>query len=419
MENNTRGKVVVVVGGQYGSEAKGLACQHLLNLMKFHYAVRTGAINAGHTVYHEGKAHAMCQIPVAWVNPDVQLVLGAGTYVEPEVLDQEIRDIQHAGAEVRHRLLIDRRAYTHFRKFYADEVGMHQRMGSTGHGCGAAIIDKIQRKSSDNLFKNVGNKNEFVFADTAEVLNDALEAGENVLLEGTQGTLLDLHLGEHPHTTSRQTTASAWLTEAGLPPVNVEVIMVLRTCPIRVAGSSGTLANETSWYELVKAMNLRRQARELPPLVDPTVLEKWGDAEKEVAISLGLPALPHELFGSEREKYGEVLSIFHSRVLDKMSAEEQRELKKVIEMTTVTKKVRRIARLDLGDVRQAAVLNHPSAIFLNFLNYRFPELWGATTLEGVAEGTLKEVKKYIADVEEAAKAPVKWVSTSATTVIDL
>jgi adenylosuccinate synthase len=97
------------------------------------------------------------------------------------------------------------------------------------------------------------------------VLDDALGRGERILVEGTQGTGLSLYHGRYPHVTSRDTTASACLAEAGLPPSRVRrVVMVCRTYPIRVqspsGGSSGFMAQEISLAEIARRSGLNERA---------------------------------------------------------------------------------------------------------------------------------------------------------------
>lgn len=423
-----RGKVHVIVGGQWGSEAKGLACEYFAKTRKYAAAVRTGAINAGHTVYNKGRAYAMCQLPVAWVNKDITLVVGGGAYIEEEVMKKEIEWIKEAQSEavLAHRIVVDKRAYSHLHAFADKEQGMHERMGSTAHGVGEAIIDKIGRKSTGNLFREseyAKSKNniDFLLADTQALLSAFLETGQDVMVEGTQGTLLDFHYGiEYPYCTSRQTIASAWLAEAGLPPKNVEVTMVVRAMPIRVAGNSGPLPGETDWYSLVKATNEKLMEVGKEPIVSPDLLELFHATELKVAQEMGLPGLPHEVVDPAlRAQFSTELSSFHSTVLSRFTAEEIAELKKMIELTTVTKKVRRIAEIDADSLVYASTLNAPDNIFLNFLNYVFPEIWGVTSWDEVDKDTMLRVKSYINSISQMADAPVKWVSTGPQSVLEV
>src|SRR5215217_6924056 len=84
----SRGVLTFVVGLQFGSEAKGSIVQHLAPGVS--NAVRTGSVNAGHTIYHQGEAHVMRQLPSAWINPNTQLIIGAGALISPHVLLNEI-----------------------------------------------------------------------------------------------------------------------------------------------------------------------------------------------------------------------------------------------------------------------------------------------------------------------------------------
>lgn len=423
-----RGKTHVIVGGAWGSEAKGLACEYFA--LKRHYAaaVRTGAINAGHTVYFQGLPYAMQQLPVAWINSAIKLIVGAGAYIEPETLAKELDwldKLQWNTTLPRDRVFIDENAYMHLHEFAEKEQGMHERMGSTAHGVGEAIKDKIGRKDRSHLFTSSefykqNNNKRFQTGDTVDILHQMLMAGQDVMVEGTQGTLLDFHYGAYPFVTGRQTIASAWLAEAGLPPKNVEVTMVLRTFPIRVAGNSGPMGNnEVSWVQLVGEMNTKRAKAGMPALVDPSVLQKFEDTEKIVATEWDLPVMPTGMNAAQREQYATQLSLFHREVLTRMTDDEIKELKKVIEITTVTKKVRRIARMNDIYLRTAAHQNAPDNIFLNFLNYEFPTLWGVHSWGEVDLQTKDEIRKYLRHIEDVTGAPVLWVSTGPQTVLEV
>src|SRR3990167_930022 len=254
--------IKVVVGAQYGSEAKGEFVGHLAKELGGGVAVRTGSINAGHTVYYKGLPYKMQQLPTAWVEPDFKLIIGAGAYISPEILDREVEMIERVMPGVRNRLFIDHCAGLHLPRHHEEEKGLHERMGSTGEGCMAAIVDKMKRGFEYKRFSEseYAVKYEACLADTTELLRSAYNGGEYIILEGTQGTMLDLHFGLYPYVTSRQTIAANWVTEAGLPPsYEYEVALVARTYPIRVAGNSGPLPYETSWEELTSQVNVKLQ----------------------------------------------------------------------------------------------------------------------------------------------------------------
>jgi adenylosuccinate synthase len=99
-----RGRVVVVVGMQYGSEGKGHVAYLLASLTQV--AVRTGAPNAGHTFHHGGRTFKMRQIPCAFVNPAALLLIGPGGLISPPVLAEEIEQAREAGFDLRGRLFV-------------------------------------------------------------------------------------------------------------------------------------------------------------------------------------------------------------------------------------------------------------------------------------------------------------------------
>jgi adenylosuccinate synthase len=115
---------------------------------------------------------------------------------------------------------------------------------------GAATARKIIGREEEQLGAAVRlayqhpELKEFV-GSTAQELEDAYSSGKRIMLEGTQGTSLSIHHGSYPHVTSRETTVSGCLADAGIAPNRVRrVVMVMRTYPIRVGGPSGPMAAE-------------------------------------------------------------------------------------------------------------------------------------------------------------------------------
>jgi adenylosuccinate synthase len=420
--NKKQGKVLIVCGGSYGSESKGLVACELVKNEKIDYIVRTGAINAGHTTSpYKGKFYKTQQIPVAWVHAKVKLVIGAGAYVSPEILDQEIKEIEKAtGQNLKDRLFIDQRCGAHLLKHHQMEAGMHERMGSTGEGCSAALKDKIDRKFDYQMFRDTdyAKKNDgkhFQIVDTVAMLNDAYDRGKKILLEGTQGTMLDLHLSHYPYCTSRQTIAASWLAEAGLSPtMNIEVVQVNRTFPIRVAGNSGPFVNETSWVELAREINKKRLVFGLKPLVSPTAIDEFEDTQKVTQIDWKLPVGDPQFWSPEtRVKYSTELSRIHNEVLKRLPDATIKELKKFFEITTVTKKLRRVARLDLAELDYAISLNRPTYIVLNFLNYQFPSLYELKPNQSwKISPEAKKIREYIKDLELATDVEIRYINVS-------
>ena len=426
MSNN--GVVIIVQGAQWGSEAKGVMTAHLCVERQAHYCVRTGAINAGHTIWYKGREYKMQQLPVGWVNPGTDLVIGPGAYIHPETLEREAKWISKAtGEDARLRIFIDHRAGLHkdAHTVISQNAGRHHLIGATAKGCSSAIVDKIEsrgRRGEELLFRNHAVAQQYNLVDTQEMLMFAYEGGSTIVIEGTQGTWLDFHLGPYPYTTSRMTSAANWVAEAGLPPtLDFEVVLVTRTYPIRVAGNSGPMLYEISWPILARAIN-RKTGDE--PFVMPSSIEKF---EEYLAASRHSASMPryederwnalnqHEWPANIRYEYQTTLSELNATALRGMSSghpEEYRDLMGLFEMTTVTKKLRRIAEFDAIAVRKAARFNGASYIALTFLNYEFPKIWGdpdgtRACLQGPQEGA---INSYLSEAEEVVECPIKYVT---------
>lgn len=258
--------ISVVVGGQYGSEGKGAVAGRLAARSdRDVVAVRVAGPNAGHTVYgncppgctiHEG--HPMDQpghpwklrqIPVAAVTrPDALLVIAAGSEIDPVVLHAEVAALDSAGYDASSRLRVDWSTTIIEPKHQQAELGdvlfgggLVHRIGSTGKGVGAARADRAMRTA-----KLYGDR-PLAWDDTAQLLRADLDAGNHVIVEGTQGYALGLHAGWYPHCTSSDCRAIDFMSMAGIPPQEADVWVVLRTWPIRVAGNSGPMYREVTW----------------------------------------------------------------------------------------------------------------------------------------------------------------------------
>jgi adenylosuccinate synthase len=410
-----RQPIQIVQGAQYGSEAKGAIAAWLCEHEAVDFAVRTGATNAGHTVYYNGVAYKMQQLPVGWVNPDTRLVLGAGALIDIDILKREIDMVTTAtGHNVIERLFIDYRATVHLKT--AAELsatsGRHHRIGATGKGCSQAMIDKLNLRGLKEL--TVGRRPEFSgmpLTDTVALLNGHYNAGAKIQLEGTQGTLLDLHLGEWPYVTHKQTGPAQWMMEAGLSPaLPTDIVFVVRTYPIRVAGSSGRLPNEISWVDLASRLNYGRQLKDKSPLVSAAALEAFAAAVVEAGKGFDLPAGSNGLdmhwwSMTIRDRHRVAASELHATAIKSLDDATVAELSKVFEFTTVTRKLRRIAKVSAGDLRYAAMISRPTRVAVTFMNYAFPEHWGETY--GV---TNEEERWAIENVQRNCLAPVDMIS---------
>jgi len=107
-----------------------------------------------------------------------------------------------------------------------------KEIGTTGSGCGPANVDRVLRILKQA--KDIEGLKEFL-GDVSEEINDALDRNENVLIEGTQGTLLSLYYGTYPYVTSKDTTASSFAADVGIGPTKIDdVIIVFKSFPTRV-----------------------------------------------------------------------------------------------------------------------------------------------------------------------------------------
>lgn len=433
----TRKPILVVQGAQWGSEAKGNIAAYLCQSRGVDFAVRTGAVNAGHTVVYNGVKYAMQQLPTGWINPSTRLVIGPGGYIHWPTLKREIDLINAAmpDANVLDRLGIDFNCGTHTdaHSGLSSTANRHYSIGATGKGCSEAIVDKIKNRNNGyQLFMETDESGilpRAVFTNTTRMLNTEIDDGALILIEGTQGTLLDLHLGPYPFTTSRMTTAANWVAECGLSTsLDYEVVLVVRTYPIRVAGNSGPMNNEIEWVDLANTINNKLITDGRPALVSLVALTEF-ESKLVVAASEAttqgkykVPTIGREFrtrlsewTANERSQYRAAASELHRDALNLCSPETVVELKKLFEMTTVTKKLRRIARMSIPDLEWAIQVNRPSSIALTFLDYIHPEMAGVSSsmynpLSGYAEAVSRALYS-IRDLESRLGVPITLTST--------
>lgn len=255
-----RGSVTCLVGAQFGSEGKGAVAAHIAHDYEVH--VRTGGPNAGHTVICEGRPWKMRSVPCGWMNGNADLVIGAGAVIDRDVLTEEVEALEDSGYFVSDRLWIDPKAVVISpanRDLEGGTTGLpHKLIGSTGEGVGVARMAHISRGAIPGPLALTESRHVSDYSwdfggivDTGHLLEQALNAGRHVLLEGTQGMGLSSTHGEWPFVTSHDTSAAQLCADAGLSPLDVaDILLVARTFPIRVAGNSGPLFSEVSWEDI-------------------------------------------------------------------------------------------------------------------------------------------------------------------------
>ena len=243
--------VDVLVGGQYGSEGKGNIADYLSP--EYKVLMRVGGPNAGHKVYEEPPyTHISLPCGTRRETDSQDLLIGPGAVIEPTKLLKEIRDCEVEPG----RLIVDEQAVVILREDREwEEENLKREIGSTAQGVGKATARRVMNRFRDEraceLAKDLGSEfNELrpYLGSTAERLEKAYARGEKILLEGTQGTGLSIFHGDYPSVTSRDTTVSGCLSEAGIGPRRVNrIVLVCRTYPIRVGGQSGDFSKEIDW----------------------------------------------------------------------------------------------------------------------------------------------------------------------------
>lgn len=244
--------VDVYVGAQWGSEGKGNVCSYLAP--EYDVLMRVGGPNAGHMA--PDPKYKYVQLPSGTgANPKAKILIAAGSTIHLATLLREIGD--HPWLKIKGNLIIDGQAM-----MIDDEDRRIEDKGltviaSTKQGVGSATARKITGRGDHppfgppvKLAKHERLLEDYI-GDTKAVLHEAYASGKLVMLEGTQGTDLSIHHGAYPHVTSRETSAAGCLSDAGIAPLRVrKVILVTRTYPIRVGGTSGDMGNEITLDEV-------------------------------------------------------------------------------------------------------------------------------------------------------------------------
>ncbi len=269
---------VVLVGSQWGDEGKGKATDLLGS--RVDYVVRyQGGNNAGHTVVIGDQRFALHLLPSGILTPSVIPVIGNGVVIDPAVLLAEIAGLQERGIDTS-RLVVS--ANAHLITSYhvtLDKVTERflgkAKIGTTGRGIGPTYSDKVARigirvqdlfdpsilrqkvegalVGKNQVLVKVYNRRAMdadaiveellgyaesfrpLVADTGLLLNRALDAGKVVLLEGGQGTLLDIDHGTYPFVTSSNPTAGGACSGSGIGPTRISrVIGILKAYTTRV-----------------------------------------------------------------------------------------------------------------------------------------------------------------------------------------
>ena len=248
-------KIDVIVGCQFGSEAKGLVAGMLAKKNLYDVLVSVNSSQAGHTVpfYKDGIYHQIVtrQLPSSCViNHDALIYIGPGAVINLDVLFNEIRMLEDFNIPIKDRLLINPKATIISNDDINREknVKLKERIGSTCEGVGSALSMRAIRECY--IIENYRDK---LLHEHNIHIGELSKHHEFILLEGSQGFGLSTFSLYYPYCTSRDTTTAAFLSYAQLPFRDVRNIYgVYRTFPIRVGGNSGPMYKETTWDEVSK-----------------------------------------------------------------------------------------------------------------------------------------------------------------------
>jgi adenylosuccinate synthase len=229
-----------------------------------------GGHNAGHTLVIDGKKTALHLIPSGILRDHVTCVIGNGVVLAPDALFKEINMLEERGVEVRERLKVSGSCPLILPYHIAIDQAREQslgksKIGTTGRGIGPAYEDKVARRAlrlsdmvnMDRFAEKLATVLEYhnfaltqyykvepvdfdetlalaktwakallpMMADVTDILHNAREAGENILFEGAQGSLLDIDHGTYPFVTSSNTTAGGTATGSGFGPMYLDYVL--------------------------------------------------------------------------------------------------------------------------------------------------------------------------------------------------
>jgi len=256
-------RTVVVVGAQWGDEGKGKLVDVLAE--KADWVVRyQGGANAGHTVHIGDKSFVLHQIPSGILHPGVRCAIGNGVVMDPETLFTEVDELIADGVDVEGRLYVSERAHLvmPYHKLVDKASAASKAIGTTGRGIGPAYEDKVARRGVRVLdLRNPTRLRELVTAgveranaqlersgselrasvddtiatldaltprllgladDVGLCVHRAIKSGAAVLLEGAQGSMLDIDHGTYPFVTSSNTTVGGAATGVGISPMSLQ-----------------------------------------------------------------------------------------------------------------------------------------------------------------------------------------------------
>jgi adenylosuccinate synthase len=289
-------RCIVVVGAQWGDEGKGKIVDVLSDSADI-VARYQGGANAGHTVVLGDEEFILHQLPAGVLQPGTLCVIGNGVVLDPETFVAEADDLEARGIDLDGRVVISNRAHLvlPYHKLLDRVSESRQKIGTTHRGIGPAYEDRTGRRGirlgdleaperiehlvranvervnmllkalgSDefadvdqhlDILERLGPKLVPLSSDVGQLIHDALRAGKNVLMEGAQGTLLDVDHGTFPFVTSSNTTAGAAAVGAGIGPRSIDVVLgVIKAYTTRVGNGPFPTEKDDEVGEMLRTM---------------------------------------------------------------------------------------------------------------------------------------------------------------------
>lgn len=295
---DSKTRTVVIVGAQWGDEGKGKLVDVLAE--RADWVVRyQGGANAGHTVHIGDKSFVLHQIPSGILHPGVRCAIGNGVVLDPDTLFTEIDELIADGVDVQGRLYVSDRAHLvlPYHKLVDSLSSASKEIGTTGRGIGPAYEDKIARRgvrvldlrhperlrslvekavahanallssfgvsdradvdSTVKLLERLAPRILPITEDVGLVIHRAITSGANVLLEGAQGSLLDVDHGTYPYVTSSSTTSGGAAIGVGIAPTAIHAALgIVKAYTTRVGnGPLPTELNEVEGERMRKLGN--------------------------------------------------------------------------------------------------------------------------------------------------------------------
>jgi adenylosuccinate synthase len=290
---------VAIVGTQWGDEGKGKITDYYAESADI-IARFQGGNNAGHTIVVANEVYKFHLLPSGILRPEKTIVIGNGVVIDPEVLLSELEDIESRGFAVSNLRISDRaHVIMPYHKLLdgaqEEAKGEGEKIGTTKRGIGPTYSDKISRygiRMGDLVDENqlreklehivplrqkmisvygsekivgfsevfekyleYGKKLARFVMDTSVFVNQAMDSGKDVLLEGAQGTMLDVDFGTYPYTTSSHTVVGGACIGLGIGPRRISrVVGVVKAYTTRVGGGPlpTELDDETGEHLLTK-----------------------------------------------------------------------------------------------------------------------------------------------------------------------